>query len=216
MPKSIPPPASPTPPAAGPALAMLQIADVPCGLRALDALVKEAPVEVLATGTVQPGHYLIAFAGQVEATVRSLDRALAMATHVIDRVLLPDAEARIVPAFRDGVVRWPAPGDTLGVVEALSCPVLLGALDAALKGAKVDLVELRVADGLGGKSLATLWGDVHDVEAAIELACAVIARQVDRGVVAAGSATTTIIPNADPDVERAVRSGTRFFREWRG
>jgi microcompartment protein CcmL/EutN len=202
----------------GPALAMLQIADIPKGLRALDALVKEAPVEVLATGTVQCGHYLIAFAGSVEAVVRSFARAKEIAgTATIDSVLLPDAEPRIVPAFRDGIVRAPSEdGDALGIVQSSACPVLLAALDAALKGARVDLVELRVAEGLGGKALATLWGELPDVQAAIELSCGVIQRHVDRGAIAPGAATTEIIPNADDGLRKAVASGTRFFQEWRG
>ncbi len=203
--------------APGPAVAMLQVTDVPLGLRALDALLKEAPVEVLATGTVQCGHYLIAFGGQLEATLRSFDRALEVAGDAVhDSVLLPDAESRIVPAFRDGVVRPPSGGDALGVVQSAACPVILGAVDMALKGAEVDLLELRVADGLGGKALATLWGKVHDVEAAMELVLRFAAGHVDRGALARGEVTTAVIPNADMDVQRAVSSGTRFFREWRG
>jgi len=193
---------------------MLQITDVPAGFRALDALVKEAPVEILATGTVQCGHYLIAFGGQVEAAVRAFDRALQIAGDTVaDSVLLADAEHRIVPAFRDGVVRASSRGDTLGVVQSPSCPLLIGAVDSALKGAEVDLLELRVAEGLGGKALATLWGNVHDVEAAIELVLRVTRRSASR---ASGEVTTSIIPNADLDVQRAMSTGTRFFREWRG
>ena len=208
---------APKPAEVGPALAMLQIADVPRGLRALDALAKEAPVTVLRAGTVQCGHWLVAFGGEVEATERSFDRARAAARGaVIDQVLLPDAEPRIAPAFRDAVVRWPAPGDTLGVVQSTSCPTLLAAVDGALKGARVELVELRIAEGLGGKALATLWGEVHDVEAAIEIACEKIARQVERGRVGPDAATTTVIPNADDEVRRAIGAGTRFFQEWRG
>jgi len=33
---------------------------------------------------------------------------------------------------------------------------------------------------------------------------------------ALGLAVTAVIPNADDEVERAVATGTRFFREWRG
>jgi bacterial microcompartment shell protein len=215
MPRSI----SPESAVLGPALAMLQITDVPAGLRALDALVKEAPVEIVAAGTVQCGHYLIAFAGDVEAVSRSYARAIAFAGGTVyDRVLLPDAEPRIVPGFRDAVVRAPSfeGGDALGVVQSAACPVLLGAIDAALKGARVDLVELRVAEGLGGKALATVWGEQADVEAAIEIACGVITRAVDAGAVLLGAATTSIIPRADEELLRAVSSGTRFFREWRG
>jgi microcompartment protein CcmL/EutN len=198
---------------------MIQVADVPKGLRALDALVKEAPVDVLAAGTVQCGHYLIAFSGQVEATARSFARAKETAGDTtVDSVLLPDAEPRIVPAFRDAVVRAPSndAGDALGIVQSAACPVLLAAIDAALKGARVDLVELRVAEGLGGKALATLWGELPDVQAAIEIACGVIQRQVDCGAIAPRAATTEVIPNCDAGVLEAVGSGTRFFQEWRG
>src|SRR5262245_47746434 len=138
---------------------MLAIGDVPLGLRALDALAKEAPVLVLAAGTIQNGDYLIAFSGQVEPVELSLGRATrTAAAALVDVVLLPHAEERIVPSLRDGVVRFPAPGDTLGVVQTQSPPTLLRAVDAALKGALVELCELRVGDGLGGKAIATLWG----------------------------------------------------------
>jgi microcompartment protein CcmL/EutN len=203
----------------GPALAMIQLSDVPRGLRALDALVKEAPVDLLAAGTVQCGHYLIAFSGQVGATVRSFARARETAGEtVIDSVLLPDAEPRIVPAFRDAVVRAPSSdaGDALGIVQSAACPVLLAAIDAGLKGARVDLVELRVAEGLGGKALATLWGELPDVQAAIEIACRVVQLAVDRGAIAPRAATTEIIPNCDGGVLEALGGGTRFFQEWRG
>ncbi len=125
-------------------------------------------------------------------------------------MLLPYAEPRLVPALRDGTVCFPAPGDTLGVVQTSSSPTLLRAVDAALKGATVELVELRLAEGLGGRALATLWGNQSDVEAAVELATAAFSRGLRAGC------TTSVIANADPEVGRALRSGSRFFKEFRG
>jgi bacterial microcompartment shell protein len=201
----------------GPALAMLQIASVPLGLRALDVLVKEAPVEIALRGTVQCGHYLIAFAGEVEPVERSFARALATAGDcVCDRVLLPDAEPRILPAFRDGKPTWPADGDALGVLQTSFCPSLLAALDFALKGAEVELVELRLADGLGGKAIATLWGEIFDVQAAVEQAERGLARHAEKQGVPTDAAMMTVIPNADDETQRAVSGGTRFYGEWRG
>jgi microcompartment protein CcmL/EutN len=195
----------------GPALAMLEIGDVPTGLVALDALAKEAPVSILAAGTVQSGHWLVAFAGDVEAVELAFARAsLRAAAFLIDAVLLPHAEARLLPALRDGAVRFPHVGDALGVVQTSSPPTLLRAVDAALKGAQVELVELRVAEGLGGRGLATLWGHQSDVEAALELCTDAFARGRRDGC------TTALIPNADPEVSRALSSGTRFFKELRG
>ena len=198
-------------PELGPALAMLDVGDIPVGLAALDALLKEARVRVLSAGTVQDGRYLILFGGEVEPVQRSTARALeAGGDAVLDSMLLPNAEPRLVPAVMEGEVRWSAPGDTLGVLQTGSAPTLLRALDAALKGALVDLVQVRVGDGLGGKAIATLWGETHDVEAALELAEGVSSRGRARAW------STSIIRNADEGVRARVSAGTRFFGEWRG
>lgn len=195
----------------GPALALIEFSDLPAGLLALDALAKEAEVTVIAAGTVQCGHWLTAFAGDVFAVELSFAKALQVASDaVLDAVLLPHAEPRILPALRDGTVHYPASGDALGVLQTSSSPTLLRAVDRALKGAEVELIELRIAEGLGGRGFATLWGSQHDVMAALELAKEGFAAGRGQG------ATTSLIANADPEVGRALRAGTRFFKELRG
>jgi microcompartment protein CcmL/EutN len=205
----------------GPALALLEVGDLPSGFVALDAVAKEATVTVIAAGTLQHGHYLIAFAGEVEAVELSFATGLRRAGGtLVDAVLLPNAEPRILPALRDGTVCFrgqgggdphaPPPGDALGIVQTSSSPTLIRAVDAALKGALVELVELRLAEGLAGRALGTLWGSQHDVEAALELCAGAFARGRPQGC------STAIVANADPEVGRALRSGTRFFKEHRG
>ncbi len=190
---------------------MLDIGVIPAGLKALDALLKEALVEVIAAGTVQSGRYLILFGGDVEPVERSFFKAREAAGAALrDSVMLPFAEERIVPALHGGVVRNPVDGDTAGVVQTATPPTLLAAVDAALKGAWVDLVELRAADGLGGTAVATLWGETHDVEAALELAELAISRG------GAEWSATEIIRNADPGVAGSLSHTSRFFKEWRG
>ena len=196
----------------GPALAMLDIADIPHGLLALDALAKEALVGVAMRGTVQPGRYLILFGGEVEAVQRSHRKATtAVRSALVDDVLLPFAEDRILPAMRKATIQWPAQGDTLGIVQNGTPPSLLRAIDAALKGAYVDLIQLRIAAGLGGKAFALLWGETHDVEAALEIAEDVIQTQGRPKDYSAA-----IVRNADPEVIAAFEEGTTFFQEWRG
>ncbi|MBT3218970.1 MAG: BMC domain-containing protein [Proteobacteria bacterium] len=195
----------------GPALALLDIGEIPRGLRALDGLIKEAEVEIIGAGTVQGCRYLIMFAGEVEPVQRSLVRAKEIgAETLVDTVLLPYAEERIVPAIRDGTVRWPAPGDTLGMVQTSTPSTMLRAVEAGLKGALVELVQLRICDGLHGKAIAAFWGETHDVEAAIELAEIAIGRGVFDGF------RTEIIRRADPAVVEALIPGSTFFKEWRG
>lgn len=197
--------------APGPALAMFDVGDIPPALLALDALAKEAPVAVIGRGTIQPGRYAILFAGEVEAVRRSHQKAEAICSEVLcDQVLLAYAEERIVPAILDDARRWPAPGDTLGVLQLGYAPTLLRSVDAALKGALVELVQLRLGDGLGGRAIALLWGETHDVEVALELAeSAAFLGRTD-------ALSTAIIRNADDEVIAAFDEGTSFFRGWRG
>jgi microcompartment protein CcmL/EutN len=190
---------------------MLLLGDIPPGLFVLDTLAKEAEVEVLQTGTIHCGRYLILFAGEVGPVERAWRRALDTAGRdVVDEVLLPHAEVRILPAIRTGAIRWPAPGDTLGVLQAATPPALVRAVDAALKGTLVDLVELRVGDGIGGKAIASLWGETHDMVAAVDLARASFEKAGTQG------ASTAVIPRADPAIREALGSASRFFREFRG
>ncbi len=58
----------------------------------------------------------------------------------------------------------------------------IGAADAGVKGAEVSLIEIRLADGLGGKAYVLFSGDVSDVEAAVELGVASLVRR--QGLVA--------------------------------
>ena len=55
--------------------------------------------------------------------------------------------------------------DAVGVVETRTVPSAILAADAGLKGAEIALVQLRLADGLGGKGVAVFTGVVADVEA---------------------------------------------------
>jgi microcompartment protein CcmL/EutN len=203
---------NPTRPPVGPALAMLVVDDIPAGYRALDAMLKEAPVELIGAGTIQYGFYMIVIAGGVEAVERSMHRALGSASpHTVDSVLLADAEPRILPSIRDAAIRWPAPGDTLGSIQVGTPPGLLRAVDRALKGTSVELVEMRLGDGLGGRAVASFWGETSDVEAAITLA-----RGGASDADPIAGVSTSIIRNADPELATRLGAPTTFFKGWRG
>ena len=56
----------------------------------------------------------------------------------------------------------------LGVIETFSVASSVIAGDGAAKAAKVQLTDLRLAQGLAGKSFVTMTGDISDVRAAVE------------------------------------------------
>ena len=155
----------------GPALALIELDSIAVGIEAGDAMVKRAPVEVVRAGTVHPGRYLILITGDVAAVEEAFGAGVDVGQGaLVDTVLLPNVHAQVVRALRGE--RRPGSGDALGVVETATAAATIEAADAGVKGAAVELLELRLADGLGGKGYLLFDGTVSDVEAAVAIAVA--------------------------------------------
>lgn len=151
------------------ALAVLEFSDIPTGVWAVDAILKKAPIAFMRAGTVTNGRYLVVFGGSTASTAESLGEALAMSEGaMIDHSFLPDVH----PALFDAVFgsKKKSAGSLL-ILETETASSIVRAVEAALKGTPVELIELRLADaGLAGKGFAMLAGPLHDVEAAALLA----------------------------------------------
>lgn len=149
-----------------PALALIDFGSIAAGIEAADAMVKRAQIDVIRAGTVQPGRYLVLIGGSVADVEESLAAGLERGgDQVFDHVYLPGIHPKVVEAIGGG--RVPERSDALGVVETSSAASVIRAADAGIKGAAVRLVEIRLADGLGGKGVVLFSGLVADVEAAV-------------------------------------------------
>jgi microcompartment protein CcmL/EutN len=156
-----------------PALALVEFSSIAAGIQAADAMVKRAPIDVIKSGTVQPGKFLVLIGGRVADVEESLAAGrLVGGTSVVDFVYLPQVHAEVVDAL--GGSRIPETVDSLGVIETTTVAAAIHAADAGVKGAMVHLVEVRLADGLGGKGIVLFSGLVPDVEAAVEIGVGVL------------------------------------------
>mgnify|MGYP001819769316 FL=1 len=152
-----------------PAIALLEFDSIAIGISAGDAMVKRAPVDVTYAGTVHPGKYLVLVGGDVACVEESYAAGLAVGDgSLVDRIILPSAHPDLVRTLRG--MHGRVTGEALGIVETRTVAATIGSADRGLKGAEVDLVELRLADRLGGKAYCIFSGTVADVEAAVELA----------------------------------------------
>jgi len=168
------PPVAPGPPAIEPALALLELDSIAAGIEAGDAMAKRAPIEVIRAGTVHPGKYLVLVGGAVADVEEALDagREVAAAA-LLDVVFLPNVHPAVVSAMRGA--RAEAAGEALGIIETATVAAIIEAADAGCKGAHVQLLELRLADDLGGKGYLLFDGPLAEVEAAVELGSARVA-----------------------------------------
>jgi len=167
-----------------PALALLEFSSIAAGIEAGDAMVKRAPVKRILTGTIQPGYYLALVTGEVADVTEAVEAGLlAGGDYLRDRLLLPNVHPGVVAAL--GGARALGMVEALGIVETATVAAAIRAADAGLKGAEVQLNQLRLGDGLGGKGLALFGGVVADVEAAVAIGGDAVAAQVVRRVVIA-------------------------------
>lgn len=188
------------------ALATIDFTDIPSGVYAVDSILKKASIAFVRAGTVTHGRYLVVFGGSTASTAESFDEAIATTgAAILDRAFLPDVH----PMLFEGVfgTRRKASGGSLLILETETTSSVVRAVEAALKGTPVELIELRLSDtGLAGKGVAVLAGTLHDVEAAALLAAdgAGVDAAPPRGF------SHRLIPAPHEVVERDIIAATRF------
>ena len=165
-----------------PAIALLEFNSIAAGIEAGDAMVKRAPVQTIQSGTVQPGHYLVLVAGDVAPVEEAFAAGKETGQAALrDTLFLPNVHPDVVTALSGK--RQAAQDDALGIIETISVASAILAADAGVKGAEVSLLQLRLADGLGGKGLVYFHGLIADVETAVSLSATIAQNQLVRQMV---------------------------------
>jgi microcompartment protein CcmL/EutN len=151
------------------AIGMVEVTTVSTGFKAADEMAKAAEVEILQAEVTCPGKFVILVTGELSAVRASVDRAMREAgDKLIDTFVLGNPHESIFPAIYG--TAQPEKIDALGVLETYDVAALIEAADMAAKTAIVELVEIRLAKGMCGKSYMTLTGSVSAVQAAIDRA----------------------------------------------
>lgn len=151
------------------AIGMVEYKTVSSGIQAADAMVKTAEVDIIEAQTVCPGKYIALIAGQLSAVNAAVEAAkVNYGMHLISSFVLGNPHDSIFPAIYGATdIRKIS---ALGILETYDAASIIVAADIAAKTAIVDLIELRIARGMCGKSYLMLTGEVAAVEAAIEKA----------------------------------------------
>lgn len=180
----------------GPCLGLLELGSVAVGVDVADRVLKGGSVELLVATPVQPGKFVALFSGEVEDVRSAMEDGAAHAERdLIDHLFLPQAHEQVALALarQGGVLSGEL--DAIGVLETQSVASAVAAADLAVKTAAVDLVALRIANGLGGKSYLTITGEVSDVRSSIVAA--------GRAAEASGHlARQVVVANPHPDLVR--------------
>ncbi|MBO7208504.1 MAG: BMC domain-containing protein [Clostridia bacterium] len=151
----------------GKSIGMIEYTTVSAGIKAVDTMVKTSAVEVIEAQVVCPGKYIALISGELSAVKAAVEASVSLCGNkLIDKFVLGNPHEAIFPAIY-GTTQVENPR-ALGVCETYSAASIIVAADVAAKTAMVDLIELRIARGMCGKSYMLITGEVAAVEAAIE------------------------------------------------
>ena len=149
-----------------PAIALVETNSIAAGIQSGDAMVKKAQVQILEARSICPGKYMVLVGGEIGPVRESYQVGVASAADtLVDQLLLPNVHRSVFPALMSASP--PRGDDALGIIETVTAAICIVAADAAAKAADVQLLEIRLANGLGGKSFVLMEGTVADIEASV-------------------------------------------------
>lgn len=148
------------------AIGLVEMASIAKGIEVADAMLKASQIELLDARPICPGKYIVLISGDVSAVENSVKAGKELAgQHIFDDLVIPNVHHAVIRAIANSSTVMEL--GALGVIEAFAVASLIVAADAAVKAAEVDLIEIRIGMGIGGKSFVTLTGDVGSVKAAV-------------------------------------------------
>ncbi len=173
-------------------IGFLELNSIAKGIEAADAILKAAQTDLIFARAGCPGKYYILFTGEVAAVNASLEAgALIGGVNTVDKCLIPRVHHQVISAINAAVE--PVATNALGVMEFFSVTAAVYASDAAVKAADVNLIDVRLGTGIGGKSFVVLTGEVAAVNEAV--ACGINTENAQGMVV-----SSVVIPNPRPEI----------------
>lgn len=177
-------------------IGLVEVKNVSKGIRVTDEMLKSAGITLLQSGAVCPGKFVSIVGGDLSSIKAAVDRGKMLAEDaLIDSFVIGNLGERVFEAMC-GVVDVKEK-KALGIVETFTAATAILAADAAVKAAVVQLIEVRIARGMGGKCFVTMTGNVADVRAAVDAGAAIAERE---GVLI----NKEVIANPHPDLWQAI------------
>ena len=178
------------------AIGVVETLSIPLGILAGDQMLKTADVRLLSAQTVCAGKYIVVVAGEVAAVRSAVAAGVEDAAHgLVDSLLIPNVDTRVIRAISGANdVEHVEAG---GVVETFSLACAIQVADAAVKAAEVEILEVRLGRGLGGKSFVVVSGSVSSVRAAVDAA---LNAENTQGLIV----SQVVIPSPHMDMVRAL------------
>lgn len=148
-------------------LGLIELKSIPMGIKVADEMLKSADVDLILSTPVCPGKHIVMVTGKVESVKSAIKTGENVGgIYIVDSHLLANIDQSIIPAI-SGTANINEI-KSLGIIETISALTSVQAGDIAVKASKVELIEIRIARGLGGKGFMIITGEISSVKSAID------------------------------------------------
>ncbi len=173
-------------------IGMVELNSIPKGIETADAMLKSADVSLVFAQPVCAGKYVAVVTGEVSAVKSAIEAGEETAEHrLVDKLTLANADSRVITAFSG--CSEVSSTEAIGIIETFTLASAILSADIAVKAANVNIIEIRLGRGLGGKSFVILTGSIADCKEA--MSC-VEAAPDNEGLLN----ETVVIPSPHPDL----------------
>lgn len=150
----------------GNSIGLLELRSIPPGLEAADQMLKTADVDLLMATPICPGKFVVIITGTVSAVGNAISAGAKVAdTFLLSQQIIDNVHPAIAPALLG--TSDVSDIKALGILETMTAITSIQAGDIAAKAANVQLMEIRIARGLGGKGFLVFTGELPAVQAAV-------------------------------------------------
>ncbi len=149
------------------AVGLLELAGIPLGYLIANEVSKNTVVDLYLADPVCPGSFLLIIAGDAANVAIAMEVAKRLGKdHILSQGMLASIDAAVLRALASP--RGFSGDKALGIVETSGIAPGILAADGAVKTAQVELMELRIAGGMGGKALVCFAGEIDAVQMALD------------------------------------------------
>lgn len=178
------------------AIGFVELNSIAKGYEVADTALKTSNIKLISCHAGCPGKFYFLFSGDTSAVKEAMSASRGICEeNLVDSTVIPSVHEDVIKAMS---MSTDVPmGGALGVLEFFSVTAAIYAADAAAKAADVNLIEIRLGFGIGGKSYVTLTGSVSAVNASVKAGMDV---ENAMGLLV----HSTVIPSPDPELMKSI------------
>ena len=153
------------------AVGVIELKSIAKGVEATDDALKSAGISLISAHPTCPGKFEILLTGSISDVTAALDHVKGrFEQYIVDASIMGRIDEQVITALvgtQSGIKQG-----SLGAIETYSGSSAIKAADIAVKTSRVEIYDLRVSRGMGGKGIVLVTGEVGDVTAAVEAGAA--------------------------------------------